>query len=150
MTPTHPGSTVTLAACAACLAALIGGGCAASSSSTKRPATTRPLVSPAELAAARRVRENYARASVESRVGVIVATRPRDRLVAVYDVDPADFRTYQTVAFLDPNQRLLSTGTIVRLLPDSIHVRYDDSPAGGRAPRKGDLLVRLPAGGTPL
>jgi hypothetical protein len=45
---------------------------------------------------------------------------------------------------------VLTTGTIVRILPDSIHVRYDSPPRSGRTPRRGDVMVRTPAGARTL
>ena len=84
------------------------------------------------------------------RVGVVIATRKQDRLVAVGQVRPADFREGQTVTFIDAQQRVLTTGTVVRVLADSVHVAYDRPVHSGREPGVGDMMVALPFGASTL
>ena len=106
----------------------------------------------ADAATVQGIRDRYTRAYPESRVGVVIATLPSERLVAVGELpDPAKLRTTEVVTFIDGRGRVLTTGTIVRVLPDSVHVRYARPPRGGRAPARGDVaLLRLPPGAAAL
>jgi hypothetical protein len=117
-----------------------------SSNKTKASTTARP----ASAADVQAIRNAYFRAYPESRVGVIIATRPQDRLVAVGQVNPSDFAQGQSVYFLDSQRHVLATGRIVRVLSDSVHAEYEPPAAGRRAPKTGDVMVRLPVGATPL
>ncbi len=131
--------------CAIVLAALATGGCR----SNKPPASpTAPRA--ADTDAVQAVREKYFRAYPDSRVGVVTAARPQDQLVSVGEIQSEEFRENQIVTFLDGDQRILTTGTVVRILPESIHVRYHEPASGGREPRTGDIMVRVPAGATTL
>ena len=90
-----------------------------------------------------RIRETYQRIYPDSRVGVVTAVRPQDNLVKVSEVDPKDFRINDIVAFMNSNQDPLTTGVVIHLTPDGLHVRYDPPRAGRRAPENGDLAVRF-------
>ncbi|MEA2734270.1 MAG: hypothetical protein QOE14_721 [Humisphaera sp.] len=97
------------------------------------------------------VRERYSRAYPESRVGVVIETLSSKPFAAVGELPAtSELRETQTVTFLDGRERILTTGTIVRILPDTIHVRYDPPRRGGRAPRRGDIMVFVPNGAQPL
>ena len=97
------------------------------------------------------IRDKYFRTYPESQVGVVVETLDDMPLCAVAELPaPTNMREREVVTFLDRNERVLTTGTIVRNLPDSIHVRYDTPPRGGREPRRGDILVRTPFGARAL
>jgi hypothetical protein len=121
------------------------GGCA-----SKKPPPSKPSPQPATPQQVQAVREAYSRAYPDSRVGVVIATRKPDRLVAVGELNPGEFREGQTVVFVDGQQRKLTTGSVVRVLSDSVHVAYDKPEAGGREPGVGDLMVKLPFGATTL
>jgi hypothetical protein len=107
----------------------------------------KPAPDPAPPQTVDSIREAYARSYPESRVGVVIAARPVDRLAAVGDVSTRDFRDGQFVTFIDSHQRVLTTGTVARVLPDQVHIRYENPPLGGREPRPGDVMIRV-AGGT--
>ena len=97
------------------------------------------------------IRDKYFRTYPESQVGVVVETLDDMPLCAVAELPaPTNMREREVVTFLDRNERVLTTGTIVRILPDSIHVRYDTPPRGGREPRRGDIMVRTPFGARAL
>jgi hypothetical protein len=81
---------------------------------------------------------------------LVIATRPQDALAAIGEVKGADFQVNQVVTFIDSNQKVLTTGTVVRILPDSVHVRYVDPDGDGRAPRIGDVMVKTPYGSATL
>ena len=108
------------------------------------PSRTAPR--PASPRTVEQIRESFARAYPESRVGVVIATRPQDRLIAVGEVKGADFIDNQTVTLIDSEQQVLTTGTIVRRLDNSVHVRYEEPDGGGREPRVGDVMVKTPYG----
>src|SRR5262245_39909193 len=97
----------------------------------KRPPAGYDAATPQTLAA---LRTAYSHAYPDSRVGPVIGALPKDRLVAVGEVNPNDFRTGEIVTFIDSQQRVLTTGTIVRILPDQIHIQYDHPSAGGRDP----------------
>jgi hypothetical protein len=121
--------------------ALLMSGCA--SENGKGGSKAPQPASGAELA---KIRAAYSRAYPESRVGLVIASRPQDRLVAVGDVKGADFEVNQVVTFIDSTQQVLTTGTVVRVLPDSVHIRYGDPDRDGREPRVGDVMVKTPYG----
>lgn len=134
-----------IAAAASSASSLIGG-----CRSNRKNAPSPPAPQAADAQQIRNIRDKYFRAYVESRVGVVSAARPQDRLVAVGDLDNSGIRENEVVTFLDGNEKILTTGTVVRVLGDSVHVRFDDPPRGGRAPMVGDLMVRVPPGGRTL
>lgn len=78
-----------------------------------------------------------------ARVGLVVEADPRNSLVAVGDVNVADFRPGQIVSFVDSRENVLTSGTVVRILQHTIHVKYDQPTAGHRAPRQGDIMIRF-------
>jgi len=125
-----------------------GGGCA----SHAKPAGTESTAArhPASPETVQATRQAYYRAYPDSRLGVVIATRPTDRLVAVGDVTPSDFSVGQTVYFLDAKRKVMTTGRIVRILNDSVHAQYVEPSGGHRPPAAGDMMLRLPIGGTPL
>jgi hypothetical protein len=125
---------------------LLAGGCASSEKGTKSINAPHPA-SPETVQS---IRDAYFRAYPMSRVGVIIATRPKDRLVAVGDINPSEFAIGQEVYFLDSKRQVLTTGRIVRILANSIHAQYDPPPDHARAPATGDIMVRLPLGAAPL
>jgi hypothetical protein len=89
------------------------------------------------------IRAAYAEHFPGSQVGVVAAALPTDRLVAVGGVDLAQMAEGQIVTFIDARQNPLTTGKVVRVLPDCFHVLFDPPPGGGREPRVGDMMVRL-------
>ncbi len=101
----------------------------------------RPLGSPTAEA----LRASYARNRPETRTGVVVAVNNEYNMVAVGDINPREFRERQVVSFVDPHDNTLTSGTVLRIVPDKqmLHVKYDRK-AGTRAPREGDIMVRYP------
>jgi hypothetical protein len=146
MTPTK---NIACVAFVAVLVSLVTCGCSPvngdGSSSSAMPASA------ADAQTVQRIREKYFRAYTESQVGVVIATLQGEPFVAVGELaNPASMHENEIVTFLDRSERVLTTGTIVRILPDSIHVRYDAAPRSGRTPRRGDVMVRTPAGARTL
>ena len=142
-------------AAAAAAAALIAiaafaGGC---NSSGRRGASVNAAPAAAiDAATLQAVRDRYDRAYPQSRVGVVIATLRDEPLAAVAEIPrDVEFQPGEIATFIDGRGRVLTTGTVVRVLPDSIHVRFARPPRDGRAPRRGDVaLLRLPAGAATL
>ena len=128
------------------LVAIAVAGCAPK----KKP--SKPSPQPATPQQVQEIRNAYFRAYPDSRVGVVIATlkHANGNFVAVGDVSGSDFRVGETVTFVDAKQRVLTTGTVVRVLPDSVHVVVDPPRGGGREPGVGDVVVKLPFGATTL
>jgi hypothetical protein len=112
-------------------------GCAGSKPPRDVPQSAAPQVDVEQFA------RMYRTAYPMSRVGVVIAVRPQDRLVAIGQTQPQDFAENQLVTFIDTRQKVLDSGVVVRVLPDQVHVRYDRPAAGGREPREGDLAVKF-------
>jgi hypothetical protein len=98
------------------------------------------------------IRNAYFRAYPDSRVGVVSAVlrHKNGTFAAVGEVEGRDFHEGEVVTFIDGKQKVLATGTVVRVLPDAVHVLVDRPTGSGREPRAGDLMVKLPFGATTL
>jgi hypothetical protein len=118
----------------------------------KKPPPSKPSPRPATEQQVQTIRDAYNRAYPDSRVGVVTGTlrHPSGYFVSVGEVSAADFREGQTVTFVDSQQRVLTTGTVVRILADQVHVLVDAPKSGGRMPGVGDVMVKLPFGATTL
>lgn len=90
-----------------------------------------------------RLRPRYQAEHPNARLGVVIATRPQDRLVAVGDVPVKEMAIGQTVVLMNAREQVLTTGVIVRVLEDSVHAQYERPGADGREPRVGDVMVRF-------
>lgn len=90
------------------------------------------------------LRESYMRSNPNVRVGVVTNVLTEERLASVGDVSLDDFQDGQGLTFIDSSGKTLTYGHIVRITQSSLHVRYNAPAAGGRAPQKGDLAVRVP------
>jgi hypothetical protein len=112
----------------------------------KVPPTPPSVASPQRV---QEIRTAYWRAYPDSRVGVIDFVRRQDKLVSVGEVNGGDFREGETVVIIDDKQKVIGNGTVVRILQDHIHVAYRVAKSG-RDPIVGDLMVRVPPGGTTL
>jgi hypothetical protein len=122
-------------------------GCAA----TNENSNSAMPASAADAQTVQRIRDKYARAYPESRVGVVIAVLKDEPFAAVGDLpSTSGFQLNQIVTFIDRSERVLTTGTVVRILPDSVHVRYDPPKRGGRGPRRGDIMVLTPFGAQAL
>ena len=100
-------------------------------------------VKPAQESAFNQIRAQYARLKPDARVGLVTDSDKKNELVAVSEVNPREFHIEQIVTLIDSNENPLTTGHVVRILPSSIHVKYDPPPSGRREPRDGDIMVRF-------
>jgi hypothetical protein len=89
------------------------------------------------------MRTRYQRRDPATRLGLVVASNPKVDVVAVGEINPADFHVGDIVSFVDTSETPLASGTVVRKLSDSIHVRYDSPLKGSRAPREGDVMIKF-------
>ncbi|HYO10487.1 MAG TPA: hypothetical protein VER17_16075 [Tepidisphaeraceae bacterium] len=141
-----PHRVVTVTLITAALLALAGG-CGGSKRQPRAAGTGTSVASPnpASPETVEALRRGYSQSYPNSRLGVVVAARPQNQLVAVGQIPLDTLADNQVVTFMDANQRVLTTGTIVRLLPESaqVHARYDAPTANGREPRAGDIMVRF-------
>jgi len=109
----------------------------------KPPAPPPPRVEPASPQVVDSLRAMYRRQYPNCEVGQVVATRASDRLAAVSGVDVSKITENQIVTFIDAHQNTLASGVVVRVLPDSVHVRYDPAPDTNHQPAVGDIMVRF-------
>jgi hypothetical protein len=98
---------------------------------------------PADETTLTRIREAFKRIDPQSQVGTVIAIVPEDRLVAIGDVTVRDFVVGETIIFIDADSNPLVSGTVHNVLGDTVHVRYEPPTADRRAPRVGDLAVKV-------
>ncbi len=90
-----------------------------------------------------RVRDNLQRLDPTARIGQVSEVTPDDNRAAVGSIVTEDLKEGDIVTFMDGTEKILTTGKIVRVLPDSIHVKYEAPAEGSRAPVVGDLAIRF-------
>lgn len=106
------------------------------------PPAPPPRVAPATTQDLESLRQSYLQHYPDSQVGVIVAARSEDKLVAVGQLDVSKMAVDQVVTLIDARQNPLATGRVVRIVDQTVHVLYD-APTGPHAPAVGDLMVRF-------
>jgi hypothetical protein len=99
-----------------------------------------PLPPPATPYTAERLQAQFQEVDPSVKVGLVAAVKHADRLAAVSHLDADDLRAGDTVSFMDSNQNLIGTGTVVRTVNDLVIVRYSWTTHGLR---EGDLAVRV-------
>jgi len=109
----------------------------------KPPAPPPPRVEAASPQVVQALRAAYRTQHPNCEVGQVIALRSADRLAAVNGVDVSKMAENQIVTLIDAHEKVLATGVVVRVLPDSIHVRYDPEPDAPRPPAVGDIMVRF-------
>ena len=127
---------------AAALALFVAVGCR---SHKKPPAARPPAGQPASEQTIESLRQSYRSYYPNSQVGPVIAVRNENHLAAVDGIPAGSVPEGKTVSFVDSNQRVLTTGRIIRLLPEynRVHVLWDPPPTGGRAPRVGDIMLSI-------
>lgn len=121
------------------ISALLGG-CAAKPKTP--PAPPPPSVNSARQTA-RDLQAAYRQSDPSARVGIVLAVKPDIQLAAVGDVPVKDFKSGDVVSFMDTNQQLVANGHVTDTDNDLLIVKYDVLLSGGRAPRAGDLAIRV-------
>jgi hypothetical protein len=123
-----------------CLAAGLLVGC----QTREQPRAVEP--GPAPIQAAESLRATLMRANPDAQVGIVAAALPDAQLVAVREAPVDQFKVGSTVQFVDVDRNPVGMGTVVLIKNDTLHVRYDTE--GSRAPRIGDLALRVADGAT--
>ena len=112
------------------------GGC----QSTSAPGKAFPPT-PEQVAAIRAELQSTTPAAV---LGVVSEALPDERYVAVKGLPSTEsFRAGQFVSFTDSHLNAFAFGQVRRVLPDAIHVQYQDPGSNGRAPQVGDIMIRF-------
>ena len=89
------------------------------------------------------VRADLQKRAPDAIIGRIIAALPEERLVAVGEVNVADFRRGEGVTLYGTEDVTLGHGEVVEILADAVHVRYPPPPQVKRAPTVGDLVVKF-------
>ena len=90
-----------------------------------------------------RVRDDVMRMDPKAHVGQVTEISTGDNRAAAGNMQTDGLKEGDIVTFLDGNQTPITTGKIIRVLPDAIHVKYERPMPGGRVPLVGDLVVRF-------
>jgi hypothetical protein len=101
------------------------------------------VAAPADAATVADIRRAYKQADPDALVGLVIATLPDSQLAAVGDVPVSEFKAGDVVTFIDSNQATIAVGTVEVVKDDVIHVKYEPRGDAARAPREGDLAVRV-------
>ena len=83
------------------------------------------------------VRDFFNKARAGTLVGQVVVTN--NNLAAVLEIPVKDVKMGQTVTFVDADKNVVNNGTVVAIVDDSLHVRFDAT--GKRPVQKGDYVV---------
>ncbi len=90
-----------------------------------------------------RVRADLQRMDPNAHIGQVTEVSPAENRVAVGSIVTDGLKDGDIVTFMDGAEKSIATGKIIRVLPDSIHVKYDAPPVGGRVPVEGDIAIRF-------
>ena len=83
------------------------------------------------------VRDFFNKARAGTLVGQVVVTN--NNLAAVLEIPVKEVKIGQTVTFVDADKNVVNNGTVVAIVDDSLHVRFDAT--GKRPVQKGDYAV---------
>ena len=135
MTSLRPLATLRGIPSAALLAAIsLAVGC--QTTQKPKPETTAP---PASNERAAEIRDSIMKARPNSLVGQVILSLEDRPYAAVGDIPVQDAKVGQTVTFIDGNGQPFNAGTVVAIVGDTLHIKFDTS--GKRAPQKGDLAL---------
>lgn len=90
-----------------------------------------------------RVRDTLQQMDPTALVGQVNEVEPDKNTASVGNIPTTDVKEGDILTFLDGNQKTLTTGKVIRVLPDALHIRYDAPLPEGRPPVVGDLAVRF-------
>jgi hypothetical protein len=98
-----------------------------------------PVASADKIAA---IRETIQKGQPGSLVGQVIAVSTEyGPYAAVADLPVQDVKVGQVITFLDADGNPINNGTVMAVVGDTLHVKYD--PAGKRPVQTGDLAVWL-------
>jgi len=121
-------------ACGVLLVGLIAG-------CTKKPAPE-PIVT-ADPGTFNRVHDDLLHMDPEAHIGHVTEVSTGDNRAAIGEIVTDGLKEGDIVTFLDGMEKPITTGKIIRVLPDAIHVKYDAPLPDGRVPVVGDIAVRF-------
>jgi hypothetical protein len=104
-----------------------------------------PVVQPSPQEKGERYRElkaHYLAANPGAQVGMIIATRPQDRLAGVRDVPLKEFVAGDVLSIVDDQMTILANATVVKVDPDLLELQYVPAFGAKRAPDVGDIAIR--------
>jgi hypothetical protein len=114
--------------------------CGCQSHPKEPPPEPPPPVATADKIAA--IRESIQKGQPGSLVGQVIAVSTvYGPYAAVADLPVQDVKVGQVVTFLDADGNPINNGTVMAIVGDTLHVKYD--PAGKRPVQAGDLAVWL-------
>jgi len=116
------------------LGAIVAGGC--TRKAEEEPPPPPPAIGEDAIAA-------YRKKHPEALIGRVMAVLPEHKLVSVGEVPVVDFKRGDAVVFLGTSDQKLTSGEVVNIVGERLHVKYEDPPAGGRAPQVRDIVVRF-------
>ena len=96
------------------------------------------MATPDKVAA---LRDSIQKAQPVAQLGQVIATITDPPYTAVSDLPLQEVKEGQTITFVDIQGNPVNNGTVMKVVGDSVHVKYDK--AGKRPPQKGDLAVWL-------
>ncbi len=102
------------------------------------------VVPPAPTPVSAELRQRLATRAPDAVIGRVIAVLPDNRLAAVGDVPVTSFKREDVVTFIGSEDVTLVSGTVVEVLADAVHIRYELPADGQRAPAVGDLAVKFP------
>jgi hypothetical protein len=102
-----------------------------------------PPAPPVTQAQLDQTRAEFQQSHPDARVGIVTDVLPDSHLASVGSVNIADFSVGDIVTFLDSNRQTLTLGTVERVNPDTVTVRFSDPLPSGRVPAVGDMAVRF-------
>src|SRR5437870_3096442 len=110
---------------------------------SKPPPTPPDKFEPTSMQRLQQMRRVYEASSPDARLGLVIAVNKEVEMIGVGDVNGPDFRPGDIVTFIDTRNRPIGTGTVIRVFPREVHVKYDRPTANGRVPREGDVMVKF-------
>lgn len=124
------------------LAGLIGAAILTGCASKEPPAPPPPPPPvPASAATVESVRSALAPSYPHVKVAAVSEVTPNDPFLAIYNVNPADFPLETVVTILDENSDPVAHGTVVNLVGNQAHIRFETDAGSSRRPQLGDIVV---------
>ena len=100
-------------------------------------------VYPPPVAPTPQTRERIQRLAPDALIGEVTAVLPQERLAMIGNVPVQQFKEGDVVTFMGGNEVSIGNGIVIRVGADTLQVRYEPPPPGGRPPAMGDLAIRF-------
>lgn len=89
------------------------------------------------------IRTRFQRVNPGVQVAAVVSVNAASRTATIGDVQSQFFRTGDIVTFIDSGTDPLANGRVTEVRSGELTVQYETPAVGKRAPRAGDLIVKL-------